>query len=133
MIAVCGSINIHNLSLRGGSGSDRRGNPSWLEGRRRVCLFAYLITVDRHARKGLAMTKLELGNDQRLVTLPLFNLHYSPFNLEVSSLGSFGPAGLPPCLGQDSPRSHALLAFLETYTEAYAVVAVSGGAVAALS
>ena len=89
--------------------------------------------MDRHRLSALAMTKLELGNDQRLVTLPLFNLHYSPFNLEVSSLGSFGPAGLPPCLGQDSPRSPALLAFLETYTEADGVAAVTGGAVAALS
>ena len=44
------------------------------------------------------------------------------------SLGSFGPAGLPPCLGQDSPRSLALLAFLETNTEADEGVTVAGGA-----
>ena len=148
--------------------SERRGNPSCLERRGRVCLFGYSGPVDRHGLRprddkcgvdawclslrggsgargaaihrvsrdldenavrllrscgsprasALAMTKLELGNDQRLVTLPLFNLHSSPFTLKVWSLGSFGPAGLPPCLGQDSPRSHALLAFLETYTEA---------------
>ena len=77
------------------------------------------------------MTKLELGNDQRLVTLPLFNLHSSPFTLKVWSLGSFGLAGLLPCLGQDFPRSPALLAFLETYTEAYVVEAVTGGGVVA--
>ncbi|MDA8990387.1 hypothetical protein N9H45_02510 [Opitutales bacterium] len=29
------------LSLRGGNASDRRGNPSCLGGRGRVCLFAY--------------------------------------------------------------------------------------------
>ena len=45
---MCGSINIHNLSLRGGSGSGRRGNPSCLEGGGRGCLFAYWFTVDRH-------------------------------------------------------------------------------------
>jgi hypothetical protein len=38
--------------------------------------------VDRHARKGLAMTKLELGNDQRFIPLHLF--HSSPFNLHSS-------------------------------------------------
>ena len=41
----------------------------------------------------LAMTKLELGNDQRLVTLPPITLHPSIFTLPS-------------------------LAFLETYTEA---------------
>ena len=35
--------------------------------------------------------------------------------------------------GQDFPRSLALLPFLETYTEAHAVVAGTGGAVEALS
>jgi hypothetical protein len=79
-----------------------------------IVRIAYWFTVDRHRLSALAMTKLELGNDQRLVPL----LPPSIFTLEVSSLGSFGPAGLPPCLGQDSPRSHALLAFLETNTEA---------------
>ena len=101
----------HPLSLRGRSKSDSHGNLSCLEGRGLVCLFAFSITVDRHARKGLAMTKLELGNDQRLIPL----LPPSIFTLEVSSLGSFGPVGLPPCLGQDSPRSPALLAFLESF------------------
>ena len=117
------------LSLRGGNASEGSGNPSSLEGRRRVCLFAYWITVDRHARKGIAMTKLELGNDQRLIPL----LPPSIFTLEVSSLGSFGPVGLPPCLGQDSPRSPALLAFLETDTEATAAAAAARGVAAALS
>ena len=36
------------MSLRGGSGSGRRGNPSCLEEGDRVCLFAYWFTVDRH-------------------------------------------------------------------------------------
>jgi hypothetical protein len=62
-----------------------------------------------------------------------FTLHSSNFTLKVSSLGSFGPAGLPPCLGQDSPRSPALLAFLETNTEAHTVVAVTGGGAVAPS
>ena len=63
----------------------------------------------------------------------LFTLYPSIFTLLVSSLGSFGPAGLPPCLGQDSPRSLALLAFLETNTEAYIVETVAGGEVQAFS
>ena len=75
------------------------------------------------------MTKLELGNDQRLVTLPLFNLHSSPFTLEVSSLGSFG---LASPLAKTFLAS-SLLAFLETNTEAYVVEAVTGGGVVALS
>ena len=48
----------HNLSLRGGHASDRRGNPSCLGGEGRVCLFAYWITVDRHGLSALAMTRL---------------------------------------------------------------------------
>jgi len=36
------------LSLRGGSGSGRRGNPSGLGGCGRVYLFACWYTVDRH-------------------------------------------------------------------------------------
>ena len=49
--------HIHSLSLRGGHASDRRGNPSYLGGEGRVCLFAYWITVDRHGLAALAMTR----------------------------------------------------------------------------
>ncbi|OUU35251.1 MAG: hypothetical protein CBC16_10960 [Verrucomicrobia bacterium TMED56] len=52
--------------------------------------------------------------------------------LLTPSLGSFGPAGLPPCLGQDSPRSLALLAFLETNTEAKGAEAAARVEVVAL-
>jgi hypothetical protein len=75
------------------------------------------------------MTKLELGNDQRLVTLPLFNLHSSPFTPKVSSLVSFG---LAPPLAKTFLAS-SLLAFLETDTEAYVATATTGGDVVALS
>ena len=37
--------------------SEGRGNPSYL-GTRKTCLFAYWFTVDRHARKVLAMTRV---------------------------------------------------------------------------
>ena len=37
--------------------SEGRGNPSCLEGRDRVCLFAYWLTVDRHGLTALAMTR----------------------------------------------------------------------------
>ena len=73
----------------------------------RVCLFAYWLPVDRHGLR---------PRDDKI------SLNQWP------SLGSFGPAGLPPCLGQDSPRSLALLAFLETNTEADEGVTVAGGA-----
>jgi len=71
------------------------------------------------------MTKLELGNDQRLVPL----LPLSLFTLEVSSLGSFGLA--PP--QAKTFLASSLLAFLETNTEAYVAVTVAGVDVAALS
>jgi hypothetical protein len=44
------------LSLRGGSGSEGRGNPSCLGGRRRTVRIGYLLTVDRHGLSALAMT-----------------------------------------------------------------------------
>jgi hypothetical protein len=71
------------------------------------------------------MTKLELGNDQRLVPL----LPPSIFTLEVSSLGSFGLA--PP--QAKTFLASSLLAFLETDTEAKGKVAVARGEAAALS
>ena len=40
--------SVHNLSLGGGNGSERRGNPSCPGGGGRVCLYAYWLTVDRH-------------------------------------------------------------------------------------
>ena len=46
------------LSLRGGQ-NGRRGNPSCLEGRDRVCLFASRPTVDRHGLSSLAMKRSE--------------------------------------------------------------------------
>ena len=57
-----------------------------------------------------------------------FTLHSSPFTLKVSSLGSFG---LAPPLAKTFLA--LLLLLLETYTEAYAEVAGTGGDVAALS
>ena len=80
-------------------------------------------------KDALAMTIIGERNGQSL----LFTLYPSIFTLLVSSLGSFGPAGLPPCLGQDSPRSLALLAFLETNTEADDEATAAGGAGEALS
>jgi len=71
------------------------------------------------------MTKLELGNDQRLVPL----LPPSLFTLEVSSLGSFGLA--PP--QAKTFLAYSLLAFLETDTEAKVGGAVARGVVVALS
>ena len=50
------AMTRHSLSLRGGNESERRGNPSWLEGMRTTCLFAYWFTVDRHGLSALAMT-----------------------------------------------------------------------------
>jgi hypothetical protein len=52
---VEGSRATNTLSLRGGQ-HGRRGNPSCLAQRKRAVRFAYWFTVDRHARKGLAMT-----------------------------------------------------------------------------
>jgi len=37
--------------------SEGRGNPSCLEERGRVCLFAYWFTLDRHGLSALAMTR----------------------------------------------------------------------------
>ena len=48
-------------------------------GTRAGCLFVYCRPVDRHGLSALAMTKLELGYDQRFIPLHLF--HSSPFNL----------------------------------------------------
>ena len=59
----------------------------------------------------------------------LFTLHPSIFTLLVSPLGSFGLA--PP--QAKTFLAFSLLAFLETDTEAYVVVAVTGGVVVALS
>ncbi len=53
---VGSSRATNTLSLRGGSKSDRRGNPLCLEGHGRTVRFAYRGPVDRHTRKGLAMT-----------------------------------------------------------------------------
>ena len=59
------------LSLRGGSASDRRGNPSCLVRRKRGILFALWLTVDRHGLsprdervvlEGPALTRLALIN-----------------------------------------------------------------------
>ena len=63
----------------------------------------------------LAMTKLELGNDQRLVTLPLFNLH--PSLLKSRRSVRLAPRGFRPAWAKTFLAS-SLLAFLETYTEA---------------
>jgi hypothetical protein len=52
-----GSVTTHCLSLRGGSGSEGRGNPSCLEGTWTASLFASLFTVDRHGLSALAITK----------------------------------------------------------------------------
>jgi hypothetical protein len=41
-------FEVLSLSLRGGSGSEGRGNPSCLGGRVWVCLFVFWFTVDRH-------------------------------------------------------------------------------------
>ena len=45
------------LSLRGRQ-YGRRGNPTCLGGRGRVCLFAYWVTVDRYGLSALAMTRV---------------------------------------------------------------------------
>jgi hypothetical protein len=55
--------------------------------------------------------------------------HAPPFTLEVSSLGSFGLA--PP--QAKTFLASSLLAFLETNTEAYVVVATARGVVVAAS
>jgi hypothetical protein len=98
------------LSLRGGNASDRRGNPSCLRESGRGWRFAYWLTVDRHGLR----PRDDKGGENGI-------------------LGCEFTPGLPPCLGQDSPRSPALLAFLETNTEAYVAAAVTGGAAVALS
>ena len=74
--AVCGEEcsvraddHTHSLSLRGGNASDRRGNPSCLEGTRTTCLFAYWFTVDRHGLSALAMT-INARNINRLKKFP---------------------------------------------------------------
>ena len=54
----------HPLSLQGGNESEGRGNPSWLEERGRVCLFAYWLTVDRH---GLRPRDDKVGKDGVLI------------------------------------------------------------------
>ena len=68
---------------------------------------------------------MELRNGQSF----LFTLHPSIFTLLVSPLGSFGLA--PP--QAKTFLASSLLAFLETDTEAYVVVAGAGGKVAAPS
>ena len=62
---MCGSINIHNLSLRGGQASDRSGNPSCLDRRGGLSLRllvhsgsprAYALAMTRWGNDALAMT-----------------------------------------------------------------------------
>ena len=67
-------IGVLILSLRGGNASDRRGNPSCLGKSGRVCLFGYWFTVDRHARKGLAMTKVFYHEGSEVIGVLILSL-----------------------------------------------------------
>jgi hypothetical protein len=70
------------LSLRGGQ-NGRRGNPSCLGIYFLRVRYGYCGTVDRHAPKGLAMTRVVRTSVEIAVCSPcrLFNLHSSIFTL----------------------------------------------------
>ena len=93
--------------MRGGIESEGRGNPSCLEERGRVCLFAYSFKVDRHRLRPRDYKMVDKRNYQRVNLMPHFTLQTSIFTLPS-------------------------LAFLETDTEAYVGVAETGGEVVAL-
>jgi hypothetical protein len=63
--------------------SEGRGNPSCLGSYCLKVRYGYCGTVDRHARKGLAMTRVFRTRVEIAVCSPclLFNLHPSPFTL----------------------------------------------------
>jgi len=52
------------LSLRGGSASDRRGNPSCPGGWAAGCMFGCCFTVDRHGLSALAIKRNSCKIDQ---------------------------------------------------------------------
>jgi hypothetical protein len=59
------------LSLRGGNESERRGNLSCLEMKRKGVRFVYGDAVDRHGLSALAMTRVEFyyeGSEEIEVT-----------------------------------------------------------------
>ncbi len=67
---LCMSLNTHFLSLRGGSGARDAAIHRVSRGRKRVCLFAYKLTVDRH---GLRPRDDKMGSGFLCISL---NTHF---------------------------------------------------------